>query len=127
MNKSNQYEINKAKILLCPKHWILTNIIWRCRKLHHDLYIVENCLYGGAPKAYGSRISVDSFIIIIRPFYLHLSPLYFSLSFIHSYLLDFLSLFYASPLLSFKLHRFSNISRSRHHCGHQSREWPDGL
>lgn len=40
------------------------------RKLNHDLHIVHNCLHGGAPKANGPRISVDSFIIIIRPFHL---------------------------------------------------------
>lgn len=106
------------------------------RKLNHDLHIVHNCLHGGAPKANGPRISVDSFIIIIRPFHLLLPPL--RLVQTHSYTRtcvktrtytrththDLLSstFFSSSFPAPFELHRFSNISRSRHHYGHQSRE-----
>jgi hypothetical protein len=98
-------------------------------KLNHGLCLCrsESCLlHGGAPKANGPRISVDSFIIIIRPFYLLLPPLFLFLAHtrtpVSSGAFLLFPLFCFPPPLPFELHRFSNISQSRHHCGHQSRE-----
>lgn len=110
------------------------------RKSNHDFHIVHNCLHGGAPKENGPGFlwihSSSSSVPSISSYRHYFSPSLF-LSFsntcshmsahTHAHVLSSFTFFSSSFPAPFELHRFSNISRSRHHYGHQSVERLVGL